>query len=284
MNWPDVNTVLFYGLIGWALGVVVNLLADYLPMRRHYEIARTSPFSTVTPIPPHFVPRRVDGRRAPLWAWSGLIAALTRTPISSPPRTTRRVVVELLLIIASPLIVANMPRVDYVWFQLGSAAVLVLISVVDIEHRWIFDEVILFGIALALLRAWMIGLWQDSIDGGVTFGAAFFGLYLLGFVFGLLVQLISNRRIGRTILGFGDVKIAALVGCMVGWKALLPAFFITVFSGAIGAIAFILIRQFGKRGRYRRFSAIPYGPFLALGGAVSLYFPVLAGQIVLRFL
>jgi hypothetical protein len=63
-------------------------------------------------------------------------------------------------------------------------------------------------------------------------------------------------------MGFGDVKLAALLGVVLAWEGLLVALFVAVLSGAIIGVA---QRALGGTRQ------IPFGPFLALGAAVSLF-------------
>src|SRR3972149_4049595 len=84
-------------VLGFLNGVLVNLLADYLPARRHYRLLFSSPFATrsPTPRPPAFLPRRTDGRRWSFVFWSGTVAALAGAPVFDVPRRLRRLAVEL---------------------------------------------------------------------------------------------------------------------------------------------------------------------------------------------
>jgi prepilin signal peptidase PulO-like enzyme (type II secretory pathway) len=107
-----------------------------------------------------------------------------------------------------------------------------------------------------------------------------FALWLFGFIFGFMMHLVTGKRITRTILGFGDVEIATLGGLILGLQALGPALLIMVMTGGIGALLFIFNR-FRSRGRYRAFSAIPYGPYICLGVAVALFMPTVAANLVL---
>ncbi|MFN8418263.1 MAG: prepilin peptidase [Anaerolineae bacterium] len=154
---------------------------------------------------------------------------------------------------------------------------LVLIAVIDLEHRSVMIETLLATVLIVIAEQAInprYPLWL-ILQGAEYAFIATVGIYLLGIVFGGLIQLISGRRIGRTIFGFGDVEIATLGGLILGTSLLIPALFIMIFSGGIGSLLFILLRK-RRRGKYRRFSAIPYGPFICLGVAVALYLPNIA--------
>ena len=66
-------------------------------------------------------------------------------------------------------------------------------------------------------------------------------------------------------MGGGDLKLGAMLGAFLGWKALLLALFVAVVLG--GVVAIVLLAS-GLRGRK---DPIPFGPFLAIGGAVAIF-------------
>ncbi len=65
-------------------------------------------------------------------------------------------------------------------------------------------------------------------------------------------------------MGFGDVKLAAVIGGFLGWESLLVGLFLAVFLGAIGGLLGRALFG-GKR-------AIPFGPYLLVGGLLALFF------------
>lgn len=269
-------------IIGFLAGVIVNLLADYLPARRHYELARRSPFSTVKPQRPAFGPRLPDGSPAPLLLWSGTLAlALGRAPFPSW-RTARRIVVEITLPVAFLLLAAAYQNTPFLPFYLFYAACMAHVAVTDIEHRWIMPEATWAGVFAGLGEALIVGRvpLNDAIAGGLLGLGLMLVLFLLGFVFAALVKGASGRYIGRTVLGVGDVRFAGFAGVVLGASAIGPALLISILAGGIGAAAFILWKQ-AHRGRYRRFSAIPYGPYLVFGAAITLYAPSISFAILL---
>ena len=66
-------------------------------------------------------------------------------------------------------------------------------------------------------------------------------------------------------MGGGDLKLGAMLGAFLGWKALLFALFVAVILGGVLGIALVAS---GLRGRK---DAVPFGPFLAVGGAMALF-------------
>ncbi len=65
-------------------------------------------------------------------------------------------------------------------------------------------------------------------------------------------------------MGLGDVKLAAVMGLFLG-RNVAPAIFVALLAGSVVGLALI-----ARRGAAARKMAIPFGPFLALGGVVGL--------------
>ena len=65
-------------------------------------------------------------------------------------------------------------------------------------------------------------------------------------------------------MGLGDVKLAAVMGLFLG-RNVVPAIFVALLSGALVGLAIV-----ARHGAGARKKAIPFGPFLALGGVVGL--------------
>ncbi|TET42371.1 MAG: prepilin peptidase [Dehalococcoidia bacterium] len=139
------------------------------------------------------------------------------------------------------------------------ACLFIVFSVVDLKHGLILNKVLYPGMVVALLIAillpqppWIPQLWVHGLLNFVLGGA-------IGFVVFLLLALISRGGIG-----FGDVKLAALIGLATGF----PLVFLALILGAIlGGIAAIILLATKKKGRKE---AIPFGPFLAVAAMVTL--------------
>jgi leader peptidase (prepilin peptidase)/N-methyltransferase len=127
---------------------------------------------------------------------------------------------------------------------------LIAVTAIDIEHQMIPDAITLPGIlagVVANLAADRVS-WLTSVIGIVVGGGIFF-----------VIILASGGGMGG-----GDMKLGAMLGAFLGWDVALVSLFIAVVLG--GTVALVLLAL----GRARRKDPIPFGPFLAAGGAVGL--------------
>ena len=133
---------------------------------------------------------------------------------------------------------------------------LVAITAIDLDHQIIPDVLSLPGIALGILFS--------LAPGGIGWAPSLLGVLLGGGVF-LLIIAASTLVIGQAGMGVGDVKLGAMLGAFLGWKLALLSILLSVLLG--GPLAAILLAT-GRKGRK---DPIPFGPFLALGGLISLF-------------
>lgn len=131
-------------------------------------------------------------------------------------------------------------------------ALLVPIALIDLDHRIVPNRLTAPG----ALGALAIGLATDPalVPEQLAAGAAAGGFLLLA----------ALARPGG--MGMGDVKLAGMLGLFLGWEVGV-ALLVALVSGAlVGAV--VVARRGIAEGRR---TAIPFGPFLALGGLVALY-------------
>lgn len=126
---------------------------------------------------------------------------------------------------------------------------LLVILVIDLEHGLILNKVVYPAIVIALI----IAAFGSSF--GVVMG-------LMGGGVGLLAMLVI-ALIYRGGMGWGDVKMAGLVGVMVGFPNVLVALLLAVVGGGLVA-AVLLALRIKKRG-----DALAFGPFLASATVVA---------------
>jgi leader peptidase (prepilin peptidase) / N-methyltransferase len=129
---------------------------------------------------------------------------------------------------------------------------LVPITLIDLDRRLILNAITLPASIAAVVAAVVLdaGFVPEQLISGVAAGGAF-----------LLTALLYPRG-----MGMGDVKLAGMLGLYLG-RAVAPAIFIALVAGVlVGAV--IIARQGAREGRK---TAVPFGPFLALGAIVALF-------------
>ena len=147
-----------------------------------------------------------------------------------------------------------------VLFLLG---VLLTISFIDLYHKIIPDILTLPGIVAGWASSFVFAniTWLDSFIGIMAGGGS---LFVVAFVY--------ERITGREGMGGGDVKMLAMIGAWMGWRPLPLIVLISSLTGTLIGLAFILLA--GKEYRFK----IPFGPFLAFGTVIYLFFgPELTG-------
>ncbi|OHE55338.1 MAG: hypothetical protein A2Z47_13535 [Thermodesulfovibrio sp. RBG_19FT_COMBO_42_12] len=125
-------------------------------------------------------------------------------------------------------------------------------SVIDLYHQIIPDFITIPGIIIGLAASAAI------LPSGIK--SAFFGTLLGG---GLFFVIAVASRGG---MGGGDIKLIAMIGSFLGLTDVLITIVLSSFIGSLVGIFLMLI--FGKGRKYK----IPFGPFLAIGGIMSLFF------------
>lgn len=140
------------------------------------------------------------------------------------------------------------PTPDFVATSVLLAA-LVAITAIDVDHQIIPDVITLPGT--------LAGVLANLITGRFSWIECLIGIAVGGGVF-LLIILAS-----RGGMGGGDMKLGAMLGAFLGWQVALLSLFLAVLLG--GALAVGLLVS-GRRGRK---DPIPFGPFLATGGAIG---------------
>lgn len=115
-----------------------------------------------------------------------------------------------------------------------------------------------------------------SLQGGAAgvFGAAVGGCSM--WIFASVME----RIVGRESLGFGDVKLTAMIGAFTGWQGVLVTLLIGSVLGSLAGILAILRGRREEKGKTLGLGSLPFGPFLVVGGLVA----ALGGEHVLRAL
>ncbi|HEY4706926.1 MAG TPA: prepilin peptidase [Thermodesulfobacteriota bacterium] len=200
------------------------------------------------------------GSRIPFYLNVPIIAYLAlrgRCANCSEPFSPRYPVVEALTgLFAVFAFMRFGPSIEtLVYFAFLSA--LIVITFIDLDLKIIPDVISIPGIVIGLGLSFFLP-YPGVADSFI--GAAVGGGILFLVAWGYLVAT------GHEGMGMGDVKLLAMIGAFLGWKGVIVTLLFGSFIGAL--IGALLILAFGKGGRY----AIPFGPFLALGATVHLFF------------
>jgi leader peptidase (prepilin peptidase)/N-methyltransferase len=239
-------------LSGLVAGSMVNVLADRVyddeakyPRGRCQACGGTFPKTRLLPV-------------VSFGAAARLCPACGRTGSLRPPICSAALGVIFPLLLGHILAAAGVLRLPisavFVIEAFG-AAILVFIFVVDLEHRLILD-VSLFPAILGLLL--IAAIFDHRAFAAMIIGVVIYaGLFLLLYGLGYLLY-------HTEALGLGDVKLAILVGLLVGYPAVAQAL---VLGGLIGAAVSLLLLGVGVASR-RTF--IPYGIFMVTGAVLAL--------------
>lgn len=137
------------------------------------------------------------------------------------------------------------------------AAVLVVLAATDLERRIIPNRIVLPATAILLVANIAVSPGRASV------------FVLASLVVGIAF-LIPNL-INASLMGMGDVKVMMLLGAGLGWAAVgaIMVAFVAIFPFALATLI--------RGGAAARKTALPFGPFLAVGGLVVLIVPHLVG-------
>ena len=135
---------------------------------------------------------------------------------------------------------------------------LLLVFLVDWWTRFIHTDVIGVGV--------VAGLGFALADGGGAFLSAL--LSALGavavFAFFFVLTALIYRNLRVVPFGLGDVYLAAMIGTMARYPAVINALFSGVLLAGLGGVLLLLTRRVGRR------DPIPYGPYLCVGALLAL--------------
>ncbi len=137
------------------------------------------------------------------------------------------------------------------------ACLFIIIFIIDLEHGLILNKVVYPGMVVAFLLALLPRPWLTQwLVTGVA-NAALGGA--VGFVILFLIAIVS-----RGGMGWGDVKLAALIGLATGFPLVFFSLIMGAILGGIVAVSLMIAKKKTRR------ETIPFGPFLALAAMITL--------------
>jgi leader peptidase (prepilin peptidase)/N-methyltransferase len=229
------------GVLGAIFGSFLNVVVHRLP--RHESVVNPPSHCPAcgTPIKPY--------DNIPILSW---LALRGHCRGCCAPISVRYPLVEALT--AALCVGAVLTHTSATGIALSVALILLIVpaALIDLEHRIIPNKITGLGAVLALA----IGLALDPAgEPGRLIAAAAAGGFLL---------LAALAYPGG--MGMGDVKLAGMMGLFLG-ASVAPALLIALLTGvALGVV--VIARKGAQAGRK---TAIPFGPFLALGALVAIF-------------
>jgi leader peptidase (prepilin peptidase) / N-methyltransferase len=233
--------VAFAGVMGAIFGSFLNVVAYRLPRRQSVAFPGSRCPACETPI------RAFDN--VPILSWLVLRGHCRNCSARISPRYP--LVEALTAALCVGVVLAHRSAVG---IALGVTLVLMVVpaALIDLEYRIIPNRITALGAVLA------IGLGMALDPSGeparLAAGAGAGGFFLLA------------ALAYPAGMGMGDVKLAGMLGLLLG-AAVAPALLIALLSGVLLGVG-VIARRGAAAGRK---TAVPFGPFLALGGIVAVF-------------
>jgi len=242
----EIFLIIIFAILGLAIGSFLNVCIDRLPQNKsiafppsHCEACQHK--LAAKDLIPVFSYLRLRGR--------------CRYCQASLPR--RLFWVELATGVVFALLARHYGLSPALGIMAFYACLFIIIFVIDLEHGLILNKVVYPSMVVALLLALLPQPWlTESMGMRVAYAALGGGI---GFGIFLLIALIS-----RGGMGWGDVKLAGLIGLATGFPMVFASIIMAAILGGIVAVAMVIARK-----RKRR-QTIPFGPFLAVAAMITL--------------
>ncbi|MDD2902349.1 MAG: A24 family peptidase [Syntrophales bacterium] len=235
-------------LVGLSLGSFLNVVITRLPLEERAWAGRSRCPHCLTPLP-----------------WRDNLPLVSffllrrRCRFCAHPISWRYPAVELAGGLLALALWARFPH-SYLLLVYGPfSAALVVLTALDLEHRWLPDVITLPGLGLGLVFSLIfphLAFWQ-ALAGALLGGGVF---YFLGWGY--------EKLTGKMGMGGGDVKLMAMIGAFLGFRSVPLVILLSAALGSLVGLAAVLISGTWRQGGWRT-TAIPYGPFLA--GAALVY-------------
>lgn len=228
-------------IFGALIGSFLNVVSYRLPRRESLMFPASHCPSCEHPIRPW--------HNLPVIGW---LALRGRCHDCSAPIPARYPLVEAATALLYAAVVARFGLDADLWLPLAMVTFCVPIALIDLDHRIIPNRLTAPAAVLAVAIAAAVdpGSLPERLIAAGSAGGAF-----------LLIALIAPNG-----MGMGDVKLVAVLGLYLG-ASVAPALFVALIAGTLVGVA-VMARKGVQDGRK---TAVPFGPFLVLGGLVALF-------------
>ena len=269
--WFFITTVLFVSLaVGSFLNVVIYripkmmqsqwqsecrlLLANELVSKGEQNQSASAPFNLLTPAStcPKCNNKIKPWHNIPLLSWLFLKGqcAYCQAPIS-----IRYPAIELITAVLSLVVALTFGPTQLTVLYIIITWVLVALTFIDIDHMLLPDQLTLPLLWLALLAS-VAGITIEPSAALIGAAAGYLSLWSVYWLFKLLT--------GKEGMGYGDFKLLAVFGALLGWQALLMIILLSSIVGAVIGITLLSIQGKDKA------TPIPFGPYIAIAGWIAM--------------
>ena len=159
------------------------------------------------------------------------------------------------------ILIANLTINIFHLFFIGG---MIIATFIDFDHQIIPNEITFTGIPLGIIASTIFPEMQGqqshlwgflmSLISAITAGGI---LFLIGEIAGKILK--------KEAMGFGDVKLLAMIGAFIGWKLTAVCIFFASLSGAIVGMSLIASKKVEWQSR------IPFGPYIVFGALISYF-------------
>jgi leader peptidase (prepilin peptidase)/N-methyltransferase len=249
-DWSVVGVVF---ALGAAIGSFINVVVYRLPRRR----SLLYPPSAC----PHCQHRLSWRDNVPIlgWLWLKGRCRYCKAPIS-PRYLLVEAVTGFLFVLVFGLFGLSWQMLGYwVFFSW-----LLALSLIDLDTMTLPEALtrsgLLLGFGFQAGLGWLQAGWVGALKALVASAiAAVLGIWLVE-----LIVILGSMALGQSAMGWGDAKLAAMLGAWLGWQFLLLAGFLACAVGSIVGGVAIAMGWLGRR------QPMPFGPFLALGAILAV--------------
>jgi leader peptidase (prepilin peptidase) / N-methyltransferase len=262
--------------VGLAVGSFLNVVVYRLPimLERQWQAQCATPSNATEPASAEPTPFNLVVPRSCCPACRAPISALHNIPLLSylalrgrcarcqAKISLRYPAIELLSAVSTALVAW---KFGFGWSAACAMIVgwfLIALTFIDLDHQLLPDSLTLPLLWLGLLAS--LAGWNSSALALPRDPVSAIGGAAIGYVSLWAVYHLFRLLTGKQGMGYGDFKLLAALGAWLGWQMLLPIVLLSAIVGAFVGITLIVLR------RQERGNPIPFGPFLAAAGWVSM--------------
>jgi len=171
------------------------------------------------------------------------------------PISVRYPIVEAITSILSLVVAYTFGATEQALLYIVVTWALVALTFIDIDHMLLPDQLTLPLLWLALIAS-VVGYTIAPSDAIIGAACGYLSLWSVFWLFKLIT--------GKEGMGYGDFKLLAVFGALLGWQSLLTVILLSSVVGAVIGIALLSIQGKDKA------TPIPFGPYLAIAGWIAM--------------